>query len=160
MSTFSTRTRLSSLLNSHCPLMVVIMYCIHISSNAHFEFCVGVFNWAASDLPPDLDVWAGEVVAEGESVVAGVLEYHRPNGNPHILRRHGSASPGAPAHELRPGDLLRQHHLLVHSSPGDLWCEQVPGSLCDDDWQNGEKKGFSSLTCSSLWHDFYSSQGF
>lgn len=80
-------------------------------------------------------------------MVAGVLEYHRPNGNPHILRRHGSASPGAPAHELWPGDLLRQHHLLVHSSAGDLWCEQVPGSLCDDDWQNGEKKGCSNRLC-------------
>lgn len=73
-------------------------------------------------------------------MASGVLEYHRPNGHPHILRRHGPASPGAAAHELWSGYLLRQHHLLVHPAAGHLWGQQVPGSLCDDDWQDGEKR--------------------
>ena len=73
-------------------------------------------------------------------MASGVLEHHRPHGHPHILRRHGSPSPGAAAHELRAGHLLRQHHLLVHPAAGHLWSQQVPGSLCDDDWQDGEKR--------------------
>lgn len=69
----------------------------------------------------------------------GILEYHRSHGHPHLLRRHGSASPGATTHELWEGYLLCQHHLLVHPAAGHLWGQQVPGALCDDDWQDGEK---------------------
>lgn len=73
-------------------------------------------------------------------MAAGVLEYHRPHGHPHIFRRHGPASPGATSNELRAGHLLRQYHLLVHPAARNIWSQQVPGSLCDDDWQDGEKR--------------------
>lgn len=103
--------------------------------------------------PPDPNVRAWEVVAEGQSVAAGVLEHHRPDGHPHILRRHGPPPPGAAAHELRPSHLLRQHHLLVHPAAGYLWGQQVPGSLCDDDWQNGEQEAGvrGGVTCCTLF---------
>lgn len=107
-----------------------------------FYFNMSAFFFLNDDviLPPDPNVRAWEVVAEGQSVAAGVLEHHRPDGHPDILRRHGAAPPGAAAHELRSSHLLRQHHLLVHPAAGYLWSQQVPWSLCDDDWQNGEQR--------------------
>lgn len=112
---------------SYCPLVVAWNEC---NSSPFYS----IF------LPLDSNVRAREVAAEGQSVAAGVLEHHRLDGHPHILRRHGSAPAGAAAHELRPSHLLRQHHLLVHPAAGYLWGQQVPGSLCDDDWQNGEQR--------------------
>lgn len=99
-------------------------------------------------VPPDLNVGAWEVAAESQSVAAGVLEHHRPDGHPDILRGHGAAPAGAAAHELRPSYLLRQHHLLVHPAAGHLRGQQVPGSLRDDDWQNGEQRQGGGVTCS------------
>lgn len=80
-------------------------------------------------------------------MASGVLEHHRPHGHPHILCRHGAASPGATAHELWTGDLLCQHHLLVHPAARHLRRQQVPGSLCDDDRQDGEKRKGKSTLC-------------
>lgn len=91
---------------------------------------------------PDPDVRAREVVTEGEGLASGVLEHHRPHGHPHLLCWHGAPPPGATAHELRAGHLLRQHHLLVHPAAWHLWGQQVPGPLCNDDRQDGEKRHF------------------
>ena len=80
-------------------------------------------------------------------MASGVLEYHRPHGHPHIFCWHGPASPGATPHELWAGYLLCQHHLLVHPAARHLWSQQVPWSLCDDDWQDGERRQRRATVC-------------
>ncbi len=93
----------------------------------------------------DPHVRAREVHAEGESVVAGVLEHHWPHGHPHLLHRDG-ASPARPApDELREGHLLCQYHLLVHKTAWHLWGEQIPGSIRHDDRKDGEGDWWSAL---------------
>ena len=137
--------------------MVSLMYCIvsilfqslsGLASVCPFRYscfsCLPFDSFPSKSLP-DPDVRAREVVTEGEGVAPGVLEHHRPHGHPHILGRHGSASPGAAVHELRPSHLLCQHHLLVHPAARHLWSQQVPGTLRDDDWQNGEMSLDESL---------------
>lgn len=72
-------------------------------------------------------------------MAAGVLEHYGSHGYPYLLHWHGAPSPGATTHELRSGHLLRQYHLLVHPSSRHLWGKQIPRTLRNDDWQDGEK---------------------
>lgn len=75
----------------------------------------------------------------------GVLECDGPHSYPAVLCWDDSPSAGPASPERRACDLLCQHHLLVHPAAGHLRCQQVPGALRHDDWENGERSCVCAL---------------